>query len=222
MCSVNHVSTEAVRLRPFFLQANLADTLPLSPPDPPININGETVAQILFTSGTTGSPRGVVHRHRHLTANLGVLARELDHHRLLLRLFSPLRFVDLVPLSHVFGQFMSLLLPPLMGASVVFPTDGRALVSVGSFADTERLSWWRYRGSSKFSARTSDADTESQSRKTSDPDGEPSLHGGGSTDGSIANSAGSSGRSFAVVRGSIPRTKLSGAAPAMEPSRAMA
>jgi long-chain acyl-CoA synthetase len=34
--------------------------------------------------------------------------------------FAPLRFVSLVPLSHVFGQFMALFVPPLLGATVVF------------------------------------------------------------------------------------------------------
>jgi len=36
------------------------------------------------------------------------------------RLFHPLRFLDLVPLSHVFGQFMGVWVPPLLGAAVVF------------------------------------------------------------------------------------------------------
>src|SRR5689334_12448785 len=31
----------------------------------------------------------------------------------------PLRFVSLVPLSHVFGQFMTLFVPPVLGATVV-------------------------------------------------------------------------------------------------------
>jgi len=36
------------------------------------------------------------------------------------RLLHPLRFVSLVPLSHVFGQFMALFVPPLLGATVIF------------------------------------------------------------------------------------------------------
>jgi len=36
------------------------------------------------------------------------------------RLVHPLRFLSLVPLSHVFGQFMGLWVPPLLGASVYF------------------------------------------------------------------------------------------------------
>jgi long-chain acyl-CoA synthetase len=36
------------------------------------------------------------------------------------RFLHPLRFVSLVPLSHVFGQFMALFVPPILGATVVF------------------------------------------------------------------------------------------------------
>ena len=36
------------------------------------------------------------------------------------RLVHPLRFLDLVPLSHVFGQFLGVWVPPLLGATVVF------------------------------------------------------------------------------------------------------
>ena len=35
-------------------------------------------------------------------------------------LVHPLRFLDLVPLSHVFGQFMGVWVPPLLGATVLF------------------------------------------------------------------------------------------------------
>src|SRR5258708_14186941 len=40
------------------------------------------------------------------------------------RILHPLRFVSLVPLSHVFGQFMALFVPPLLGATVVFENSG--------------------------------------------------------------------------------------------------
>ena len=86
--------------------------------DEPITRNH--IAQILFTSGTTAEPRGVVLTHGNFLANLEPLERGIDPYRNYERWFHPLRFVTLVPLSHVFGQFMALFVPPLLGATVVF------------------------------------------------------------------------------------------------------
>ena len=83
-------------------------------------ITRKHIAQILFTSGTTAEPRGVVLTHGNFLANLEPLARGIDPYRKYERWFHPLRFVTLVPLSHVFGQFMALFVPPLLGAAVVF------------------------------------------------------------------------------------------------------
>ena len=78
------------------------------------------IAQILFTSGTTAEPRGVVLTHGNFLANLEPLERGIDPYRKYEKWFHPLRFATLVPLSHVFGQFMALFVPPLLGSTVVF------------------------------------------------------------------------------------------------------
>src|ERR1700687_2884906 len=101
---------------------------PLSPyanfSDEPLTRNH--IAQILFTSGTTAEPRGVVLTHGNFLANLEPLERGIDAYRKYERWVHPLRFVTLVPLSHVFGQFMALFVPPLMGATVVFELSANA------------------------------------------------------------------------------------------------
>ena len=79
-----------------------------------------TIAEILYTSGTTAEPRGVVLTHGNFLANLEPLERGIHEYRKYERWFHPLRFVTLVPLSHVFGQFMALFVPPLLGAAIVF------------------------------------------------------------------------------------------------------
>ncbi|HXM99101.1 MAG TPA: AMP-binding protein [Candidatus Dormibacteraeota bacterium] len=84
------------------------------------------IAEILFTSGTTAEPRGVVLTHGNFLANLEPLERGIAAYRKWERWFHPLRFVTLVPLSHVFGQFMALFVPPLMGATVVFELSANA------------------------------------------------------------------------------------------------
>jgi len=83
-------------------------------------ITRDHVAQILFTSGTTSNPRGVVLTHGNFLANLEPLEKGIAEYRKYERWFHPLRFVSVVPLSHVFGQFMTLFVPPLLGATVVF------------------------------------------------------------------------------------------------------
>jgi long-chain acyl-CoA synthetase len=85
------------------------------------------ITQILFTSGTTAEPRGVVLTHGNSLANLEPLERGIDPYRKYERWFHPLRFVSLVPLSHVFGQFMALFVPPLLGAAVVFAPSPNAM-----------------------------------------------------------------------------------------------
>jgi len=77
-------------------------------------------AEIIFTSGTTAEPRGVVLTHGNLLANLEPLEAEIRKYRKWERWFHPLRFLDLLPLSHVFGQFLGVIIPPVLGATVVF------------------------------------------------------------------------------------------------------
>ena len=83
-----------------------------------------TIVEILYTSGTTAEPRGVVLTHGNFLANLEPLERGIGEYRKYERWFHPLRFLTLVPLTHVFGQFMALLFPPLLGVAVVFEPSG--------------------------------------------------------------------------------------------------
>ena len=89
-------------------------------PKTPDGFTRSTLAEILFTSGTTAEPRGVVLTHGNFLANLAPIEDGLQKYLKYERWLHPLRFVSLVPLSHVFGQFMGLFVPPLLGATVVF------------------------------------------------------------------------------------------------------
>jgi long-chain acyl-CoA synthetase len=82
-------------------------------------LSRQHLAEILFTSGTTAEPRGVVLTHGNFLANLEPIERGVQPYLKYERFLHPLRFVSLVPLSHVFGQFMALFVPPLLGATVV-------------------------------------------------------------------------------------------------------
>lgn len=87
--------------------------------EPPPLAPGDIV-QIVFTSGTTSEPRGVVITHGNILANIEPVERESKPYLRYERLVHPLRFLNLLPLSHVFGQFLSIYLPPLFGGTVFF------------------------------------------------------------------------------------------------------
>ena len=79
-----------------------------------------SIAQIIFTSGATAEPKGVVISHGNILANLEPLEAGMQPYLKWERFAHPLRFLDLVPVSHVFGQFMGVWIPPLLGGCVYF------------------------------------------------------------------------------------------------------
>ena len=89
-------------------------------PIPSITISRDDVAQVVFTSGATADPKGVVIRHRNILANTVPVAKEIDKYKKYARPFSPIRFLNLLPLSHMFGQSMATNIPPLVDGTVVF------------------------------------------------------------------------------------------------------
>jgi long-chain acyl-CoA synthetase len=83
-------------------------------------IDPDALVEIIFTSGTTQTPKGVLLTHRNLLANLQPLEAEIGRYIKWERPFHPIRFLNLVPLSHVFGQFMGIFVPQLLGGEVHF------------------------------------------------------------------------------------------------------
>jgi len=91
-----------------------------SAPYPSPEVTRATPAEIIFTSGATADPKGVVLTHGNLLASLEPLEAAFAAYRRYERLVHTLRFLNLLPLSHVFGQVMGMFVPQLLGGTVVF------------------------------------------------------------------------------------------------------
>jgi len=89
-------------------------------PVAPAPVEADDTFEIVFTSGTTAEPKGVRVTHRNLLANLAPLEREIGRYLRYERFVHPLRFLNLLPLSHIFGQIMGIFVPQLLGGEVFF------------------------------------------------------------------------------------------------------
>lgn len=112
------------RSLPVGRQGFSSDKHPLCPPGVSapegLRIRRGDPVEIVFTSGTTAEPRGVVLTHGNLLANLEPLEEEIERYIRYEHLFHPLRFLVLLPLSHVFGQLMGIFLPQILGGTSIF------------------------------------------------------------------------------------------------------
>jgi long-chain acyl-CoA synthetase len=95
--------------------------------------------EIVFTSGTTAEPRGVVLTHGNVLSNLDPIAREIARYRKYERFFHPLKFLNLLPLSHVFGQMLGIFIPQILGATSIF-LDSLRPADVAATIRRERVS----------------------------------------------------------------------------------
>lgn len=93
---------------------SLAQTLNFAQtPLPPNGANAENAAVILYTSGTTSDPKGVVLTHRNLLS-------EAESVFAVLKLDERDSLLGVMPLYHSLAQMANLLLPFIVGAKVVF------------------------------------------------------------------------------------------------------
>lgn len=83
------------------------------PPLPKVDLAPEDLAEIVFTSGTTGDPKGAMLTHRNIVSNVeaGLTA---------IRISEWSRMLSLLPLSHMFEQVAGCFAPIAVGASVCY------------------------------------------------------------------------------------------------------
>ena len=91
------------------------------PAPAPVDIGRDDLAEVMFTSGTTGDPKGVMLTHRNITANIASVVqvaagKESD------------RLMSILPLSHMLEQMGGLLVPMRSGANITYPTARQATV----------------------------------------------------------------------------------------------
>lgn len=97
---------------------HIVDHLPASNTGPSPGLGPQDYLQIVFTSGTTAEPKGVVHTHHNLLVSIAPIENEIEKYRRYERFFHPLRFLHTLPFSHVFGQFMGIWMPAILGAEL--------------------------------------------------------------------------------------------------------
>ncbi|PFG74479.1 AMP-binding protein [Tepidiforma thermophila] len=79
-------------------------------------LSGADLAEVIFTSGTTGDPKGVMLTHRNIVANVESGLSVID-------IGPGTRMLSLLPLSHMFEQTAGCFAPIAAGAAVCYPAS---------------------------------------------------------------------------------------------------
>lgn len=90
--------------------------LPINGKVAPAPLEGSDLAEIIFTSGTTGDPKGVMLSHENIVSNIraGIAVIPIERDT---------RMLSLLPLSHMFEQIGGCFAPIYVGAAVCYPAS---------------------------------------------------------------------------------------------------
>ncbi len=97
---------------------------PLPKPD----VTPDDLAEVMFTSGTTGEPKGTMLTHRNLLSN-AIAATQI------FPIGPKQRLLSFIPLSHIFEQGPGFFCVLVAGASVVYPTSRQPAVIRRTFKE---------------------------------------------------------------------------------------
>ncbi len=79
---------------------------------PPARVHSSNLLQLLYTSGTTGEPKGVMLSYENMSSAIETAQKYVPK--------LPLRFLHALPLSHIFGQTYALFVALLNGQKLFF------------------------------------------------------------------------------------------------------
>lgn len=91
----------------------------------------DDLATIIFSSGSTGDPKGVMLSHHNIISNVEQAAQALD-------ILVTDRLLAVLPFFHSFGYTVTLWLPLLCGASTVYYPDPRQGKEIGDLVENYR------------------------------------------------------------------------------------
>lgn len=91
-------------------------------------LTGDDLAEVVFTSGTTGDPKGAMLTHRNILSN-AVAATQI------FPIGPKQRLLSFLPLSHMFEQLAGFFTVLLSGASVIYPTSRQPAVVRRTFKE---------------------------------------------------------------------------------------
>ena len=97
-------------------------------PLPAADLEGDDLAEIVFTSGTTGDPKGAMLSHRNILSNA-------EAARQIFPIGPKQRLLSFIPLSHMFEQLAGFWTLLLTGASVIYPTSRQPAVIRRTFKE---------------------------------------------------------------------------------------
>jgi long-chain acyl-CoA synthetase len=97
-------------------------------PLPAADIGPDDLAEVVFTSGTTGDPKGAMLTHRNILSNAKAASQ-------IFPIGPQQRLLSFIPLSHMFEQLAGFWTVLLAGASVVYPTSRQPSVVRRTFAE---------------------------------------------------------------------------------------
>ena len=113
---------------PIVFLETLPDRARRADPLPAAAIDATTLAEIVFTSGTTGEPKGAMLTHGNLIAVATAMTQVLPFDQ-------RDRLLSVLPLSHLYEQVLGLIAPLIVGASIVYPVSRQPAVLIRTFRD---------------------------------------------------------------------------------------
>lgn len=119
-----HISLQALKEHAYHQSANPSSNQSVA-------ITGNDLLEIVFTSGTTSEPKGILIRQHQILANTNAVRLRIIYH-------DRWKFLSLLPMSHLFEQVIGLVGPLYFGASIVC-VSGRSIPELFAIGRKEKV-----------------------------------------------------------------------------------